>query len=137
MLKLRAGDAEDIQVISAVLQDAIVPVCDMAFQPESNAFVLVAQRLRREDGEGGEKERICCALTVRGVVAVQKHGIDQHQGERMLDLLAILFEPSGHLSLIFAGDARIRLELGAWSATVEDFGESWPALCRPCHEARE
>ena len=48
LLKLRAEDSEDIQIISAVLQDSIVPVCDMAFQPETKSFVIVAQRLRRE-----------------------------------------------------------------------------------------
>lgn len=139
MLKLFAKDAEDIQVISAVLQDSIMPVCDMVFQPEAQSFVVVAQRLRREAGEAAACERIRCALTVNGVRAVQTSGIDLHHRERMLDLLAILVEPldgaAGHqLSLIFAGEARIRLSLGAWSAAVEDFGESWPAHCHPCHD---
>ncbi len=135
MLKLRAKDAEDIEVISAVLQDSIVPVCDMAFQQETKSFIVVAQRLRRE-GQGGEvSERICSALTINGVVSVQTHGIDLHHHERMLDLLAIMLEPSQRsLNLVFAGDARIRLELDVWGAVVEDFGESWPALCHPHHE---
>ncbi len=135
MLKLRAKDAEDIEVISAVLQDSIVPVCDMAFQQETKSFIVVAQRLRRE-GPGDEAtERICCALTINGVVSVQTHGIDLHHHERMLDLLAIMPDSTQKsLSLIFAGDARIRLALESWGAVVEDFGASWPALCHPHHE---
>jgi hypothetical protein len=133
-LKLRAKDAEDIQVISAVLQDSIVPVCDVTFQQNAGTFIVVAQRLRRETGETGASERICCALTIKGVKAAQVHGIDQHNSERMLDLLAIILEPAESLNFIFAGDAHIRLSLEAWSCVVEDFGEPWPALCHPCHD---
>jgi len=136
LLKLRAQDAEDVQVISAVLQDSIVPVCDMAFQAETKSFVIVAQRLRREDGEAGACERICSALTVAGITSVQINGFDQKQRDRMLDLLAIILEPSQHfLTLVFAGDARVRLGVLHWHAAVEDFGEPWPALCNPCHDA--
>ncbi len=134
-LKLRARDAEDIQVVSAVLQDSVVPLCDMVFQKESSRFVAVAQRLRREAGETGTSERICCALTINGVKAIRTHGIDQQEPERMLDLLALLLEPEiKQLTLVFAGGAGIRLELDDWGAVVEDFGETWPAVCHPCHE---
>ena len=123
-----------MQVISAVLQDAIVPVCDMAFQPDTQSFVMVTQRLCREAGEAGVAERICCALTVGGVGAVQMRGIEQQRPNLMLDLLAIILEPAQSLNFVFAGDARIRLDLAKWIVAVEDFGESWPALCTPCHE---
>jgi hypothetical protein len=132
LLKLRAEDAEDIQVISAVLQDSIVPVCDMAFQSEAKSFVIVAQRLRRETDAA---ERMCCALTIKGVTAVQTRGIDMQKTEHMLDLLAILLEPSQtQITLIFGGDAHIRLDLSGLSLLAEDFGEPWPALCSPCHD---
>jgi hypothetical protein len=135
LLKLRAQDSEDVHVISAVLQDAIVPVCDMVFQSDAKSFVMVVQRLRREAGEAGAAERICCALTIKGVKAVQTHGLDQKQQDRMLDLLAMMVEPTtAHMDLVFAGGARIRLELGDWFLAAEDFGEPWPALCNPCHE---
>jgi len=133
-LKLRAKDAEDIQVISAVLQDSIVPVCDIAFQQNAETFILVTQRLRREAGDTGASERICCALTMNGVKSVHTHGIDRKESESILDLLAIILEPARVLNLIFAGDARIRLDLGDWTAIVEDFGEPWPALCHPHHD---
>jgi hypothetical protein len=134
MLKLRAKDAEDIQVISAVLQDAILPVCDITFEPEDKTFIAVAQRLRREPEEAEIPERICCALTIKGVKSVQTHGVDQRDPEGMLDLLAIILEPAHILNFIFAGDARIRLELETLSGAIEDFGEPWPAFCHPCHD---
>ena len=134
-LKLRAKDAEDIQVISAVLQDSIVPVCDITFEPDAGTFIVVTQRLRREGGEAETYDRICCALTINGVKNVHTHGIDQHNSEKILDLLAIILEPSQVLTLVFAGDVRIRLSLETWGGTVEDFGEPWPALCHPHHDS--
>jgi hypothetical protein len=129
LLKLKAKDAEDLQVISAVLQDAIVPVVDMQFNMQDNNFIMVVQRLCRED----KKERICCAFNVRGVENVQTHGFSPSETELMLELLAVL--PEGdELQLIFAEDARIRLRLKDWNLIIEDFGERWPAQCEPCHE---
>ena len=46
MLKLRAHDADDLQVMAALLQDAIVPVSEMLFLPNAKRFILVANRFR-------------------------------------------------------------------------------------------
>jgi hypothetical protein len=47
-LKLRAYDREDFAVVSAVLQDALVPVIEMAWLAEEQRFALVANRFRWE-----------------------------------------------------------------------------------------
>lgn len=130
-LKLRAKDMDDLQVVSAVLQDAIAPVVDMHFLAGDHNFVMVVQRLCRDEGTG--KERVCCAFNMHGVERVQTHGFNPGDTDRMLELLAIMPE-GGALDLIFASDARIRLHLRDWSLIVEDFGERWPAQCNPCHE---
>ncbi|MDX2028654.1 MAG: DUF2948 family protein [Alphaproteobacteria bacterium] len=133
-LKLKARDAEDIQVISAVLQDSIAPVCDMIYRPEEKNFIMVVHRLRREGDAAQGLERICCAVNIKGVESAQMQNIDLHQQERMLDLLAAL--PEGQsLQFVFAGGPKIKLQLSDWAMIVEDFGESWPASCNPCHEA--
>jgi Protein of unknown function (DUF2948) len=122
LLKLKAKDAEDIQVISAVLQDSIAPVVDMHYLAEDKNFVMVVQRLCREDYIGGKKERVCCALNLRNVESVQTLGFNPSETDRMLDLLAVM--PDGDtLDLIFASDARIRLQLKGWNIMIEDFGE--------------
>lgn len=43
-LKLRAVDEDDLSVLAACLQDALVPVHDMRFIREDASFVLVANR---------------------------------------------------------------------------------------------
>ena len=133
MLKLRARDAEDIQVISAVLQDAIAPVCDMIWRADDKNFVMVTQRLCREDANQTKLNRICCALNITGVEAVQTLGFDPNNRALMLDLLMVKAE-GDTLHFLFAGNAAIRLRLNTWSMIVEDFGEAWPAGCEPCHE---
>jgi hypothetical protein len=133
LLKLKAKDVEDVQVISAILQDAIVPVCDIAYRPEDKAFIMVSQRLRREVKDGEGLTRICCAVGAKGVESVQLHGIDIKQTDRMLELLAVVLEGNA-VTFICAGDAKIRLQLGPWFLALEDFGEEWPAKCNPCHE---
>ena len=136
LLKLQAEDTEDIQVVSAVLQDAIAPVVDMHYLADNKNFVMVVQRLCRDATGGGKNERVCCALNLRGVESVQTQGFDPANTDIMLDLLALM--PEGDvLDLVFASDARIRLHLQNWHMIVEDFGERWPAQCNPCHDGAE
>jgi len=136
-LKLKAKDAEDVQVISAILQDAIVPVVDMAWRPEEKDFVMVVQRFCRErhDEKDDEScfERVRCAVHVKGVESVQLQGIAQDRPDDMLDLLAVMPE-KGNLQFIFAGGGKVRLKLADWSLILEDFGEPWPTVCEPQHE---
>jgi len=134
-LKLRARDEEDIQVISAVLQDSIAPVIDMTFNAAEKNFIMVVHRLMREAATPETLERICCAVNVKGVASAQLQGIDLRQQSLMLDLLAVMSE--GHnLIFIFAGGSKIRLGLGEWSMIIEDFGEPWPSQCNPCHDSK-
>ncbi|MER2519507.1 MAG: DUF2948 family protein [Bdellovibrionales bacterium] len=136
-LKLQAKDAEDIQVISAILQDSIVPLCDMTYRPEERCFVMVAQRLRKEttiENPDAACERICSAIDIQGVESVQSHNLDITQNEgQMLELLMMQLE-GNILTLLFSGDSRIRAQLGPWSLRLQDFGEPWPISCPPCHD---
>src|SRR5215831_14997277 len=93
-LKLRAEDADDLAVLSACLQDAVVAVRDLAYLPEEESFVLVASRFRWErrqraaPGKGGF-ERVLCAVTFQTVGAVSYRGFRRSDDDRILSLLAI------------------------------------------------
>ena len=135
-LKLQAKDSEDIQVISAILQDAIAPVVDMIYRPEEKDFIMVVNRFCHEskgDPMLGCRERIRCAVHVRGVTGTQLQAIDQNRKDEMLELLAVMPEKD-QLEFVFSGGGKIRLNLENWSLLLEDFGESWPATCEPCHD---
>jgi len=134
-LKLRAEDEEDLAVISAVLQDALVAVSDMAYLPDERRFVLVANRFRWEPPMGGPRrdfERRLSGFRADEVVAVRRRGFHPRDGDRLLVLLAIRADP-GALLLDFAGGASIRLEVGRILCHLDDLGEPWRTRWRPRH----
>ena len=140
-LKLRAEDAEDLAVISACLQDALVPVRDLAYVPEDRTFLLVANRFRWENGLSpapGEAayERTLCGITFSEVAAVSYNGFRRTEDSRILSLLAIRPE-DGAVHLEFSGGATIRLEVARILCLATDLGEPWPTQWQPRHDADE
>src|SRR5579875_1607289 len=135
-LKLRAADAEDLAVISTILQDSLVPIAEMAYIPEEHRFVLVANRFRWEPraSEGKTKsqsgERILTGLCIDEVTAVSRRGFHPRETDRILALLALRTESVGAnvsaLILDFAGGSSVRLEVGRVMCHLDDLGEPWP-----------
>jgi hypothetical protein len=151
-LRLRAEDAEDLAVVSACLQDGLVAVCDLAYDPGTRSFVLIVNRFRWEDSAagagaagpsgGGRFERVLCAVTFENVTAAFYRGFRRFDKDRLLCLLAVGLAtdaapglaPGLTIDLDFAGDARIRLGVSALRARVHDFGNPWPTSWHPGHE---
>jgi len=136
-LKLLARDAEDLAVISAVLQDALIPISEMAYLPEEQRFALVANRFRWERSPTGGRavlERRLTGLSIAGVSAVKRRGFSLAERDRILVLLAIR-QAEGALLLDFAGDASIRLETGEILCHLDDLSEPWPTKWQPRHPA--
>ncbi|MEP4379640.1 MAG: DUF2948 family protein [Alphaproteobacteria bacterium] len=142
LLKLAATDEKDLAVVSGALQDAIVPIGDIAFQPEDRRFLFVANRFRWEADDAsraGEKaERINAGVTFSNVTDVKRRGIDFAARGAFLNLLAIACEPDSvgegtSVQLTFSGDTAIRLQTTGLLCHLEDFGEAWPTQWRPEH----
>jgi hypothetical protein len=138
VLKLRAEDVEDLSVISACLQDALVAVRDLAYAPEERSFLLVANRFRWENGLGpapGEApfERILCGIAFSEVGAASYSGFRRSEDGRILSLLAIRFE-EGAVHLEFSGGAAIRLEVARILCHASDLGDPWPTPWQPRHD---
>jgi hypothetical protein len=141
LLKLRAEDTEDLLVISACLQDALVPVRDLAYIPEERTFLLIANRFRWENGvrpAPGEAglERTLCGITFSEVTAVSYSGFRRSENGRILSLLAIRAE-NGKVHLEFSGGAAIRLEVACILCHAKDVGEPWPTPWQPRHDLDE
>jgi hypothetical protein len=141
LLKLKALDAEDLQVISAALQDSLVAVRDIAWVPEEKRFVLVANRFRWEalpDAEGSWS-RCHSILGFAEVSAVRHADMPLSEPDRILGLLAIESEDveggGTIIRLRFADGRMIRLEAPRLLCHVEDVGEPWPTRFRPDHPA--
>src|SRR5690242_15018809 len=138
-LKLRGEDAEDLAVISAILQDALVAVSEMAYLPDEGRFVLVANRFRWEPPPAGAKqsrERQLAGLRFDRVKSVRRRGFRPQDSDRLLVLLAIRAEP-GSLYLDFAGGGSIHLEVEDILCHLDDLGEPWPTRYRPRHPVED
>jgi hypothetical protein len=139
-LKLLALDPEDLQVVSAHAQDAVLRVGDIDWRAQEKRVVIAMNRFvweapaklfRRHD------ERRRAALHFDRVMAVKTAGIDRDKPAEVLSLLAIRFEeteaPAGHVDLVFSGGATMRLDVECIEARLSDIGGAWEATSRPAH----
>lgn len=140
-LKLRAEDADDLMVLSACLQDALVPVRDLAYVSDEQMFVFVANRFRWERGvrtAPGERERVLCAVSFAAVLGVSYRGFRRTEEDRILALLTIRVGRAqavgGVVHLDFSGGAAIRLNVAHIRCRAKDLGEPWPTRWHPRHD---
>ena len=140
LLKLAALDAEDLGVISAHLQDAILRAGDLAYLSAQHRFVLVARRFDWSAEDDAPPRRRLTGVHFERVLKVRTRGITPGAAsEAPLELLAITFAPteapSGIATLVFAGGAAIQLELECIEVQLKDLGPVWEVEGRPDHEA--
>jgi hypothetical protein len=146
-LKLIAFDAEDLAVISAHLQDALLKVEDIAYLPRQKRFAAVGWRFdwikALSDGTEQSFSRLQSALRLERVLGASLTGIDLSRKEDVLSLLAVQFvpvaadEPEGHVTLHFAGGAAVRLHVECIEAELRDLGPAWQTPHKPLHGNNE
>ncbi|MEP4039257.1 MULTISPECIES: DUF2948 family protein [unclassified Pseudophaeobacter] len=128
-LNLGALSAEDLQVVSTLVQDAVFPINEMSWRAKERRFALLLNRFRWEDLSSAEKrgrpfERVQSLLVIDAVLGVASQGIDRSDKEMVLSLLSVHFEPgedgAGHLLLTLAGDGSIRLAVEALEVSLRD-----------------
>lgn len=132
-LKLLARDVQDLTVISSVLQDAIVPIFDMAYLERDRAFVMAVNRFRWEEG-GAETagERVHAGIRFDTVKRVQFRNLDRDARDRFASLLSIAYD-AGIVVLHFSGGGAVRLEVDDLHCVLGDVDEPWPTIWRPDH----
>ncbi len=139
-LKLAAVDEEDLAVVSAYVQDAVLKVGDMLYLPKERRFALAMNRFIWEKLEGQRRdfERRRAALTFDRVERVKTTGIDRNQSDAVLELLAVRFLPvslpAGVIELTFAGGAAVRIEVEVIESRLADLGTAWSTSVKPQHD---
>ena len=135
-LRLLAVDEEDLGVISAALQDAVLKVGDITYEKATRRLTLVFNRFR---WEGGNRERVRAALQLGDVQAVQTRRIRRTARDAILELLAVSFEPGeapgGVLTLAFAGGGDLRATVECIDAVLADISTPWSTPRAPGHAA--
>jgi hypothetical protein len=135
-LRLRVEDAEDLQVISAALQDAVAKLGDLTFDPRTRTLTLAVNRYRWEAGQ--RRERVRSALQVGSVLNVRSRALRRDAPGAVVELLSIGFEaaepPGGILVVTLAGDGELRAEVEALDAVLVDLSDPWPTRREPRHD---
>lgn len=130
-LRLRAMDAEDLQVVSSLVQDAVLPITEMTWQRSKRRFALLLNRFRWEDRAAGTPERVQSVLAFEDVQNVATQGIDRNDKDLVLSLLSISLEPgddgAGRVILWLAGDGAIAVDVEALEATLRDVTQPYLA----------
>ncbi len=128
-LNLFAQDGDDLGVISALVQDSVLPVTEMTWDRKARRFALLLNRFRWEDRAAAEAakrpvERVRSLLVVDDVLAVKTQGIDRRDRDTVLSLLSLAWEPgadgTGRLVLTLAGDGAVAVEVEALDVSLRD-----------------
>lgn len=157
-MRLKARDADDLAVMSALLQDAVIADDDIGYDRPQARFAFLANRFRWEAPAAQERVRVACHFEhVRGV----KRRGDSADGAP-LNILAVGFEPAamvgdsaqaateaaeeagadaqigaeatgGVVILACSGGVEIALEIEALEAYLTDQSQPWRAQATPEH----
>ncbi len=141
-----ATDVEDLQVLSAMVQDAVFPITEMKWDRRLRRFVLLLNRFRWEDrgaaeARGRAYERVQSLLIIDDAMRVSTQGIDRGQPDTVLSLLSIGFEPdadgAGQILLTLAGDGAIAIDAECLNVTLRDVSRPYvaPSGHVPSHES--
>ena len=147
-LKLIALDAEDLGIVSAHLQDAVLKISDVAYRPKEKRFALLLNRFNWAGALTGSQSdkpmtRHRCALRIERVTAARTQDIDLTEEDKVMALLAIQYEqlqdddPKGHITFVFSGDGAIQLDVEYIEAELRDLGGTWATKSRPNHSDDE
>lgn len=143
-LKLVAFDEEDLAVISAHVQDAVIKVADMIYLPKEKRFAIAMKRFVWESAITGRVrtfERRQSTLVFDHVHAAQCANLKRDNPNTIVELLAVVFEPGeepgGYLILHFAGGTAVRLAAEAIEVRLADQDAAWPTKRLPVHDLSE
>jgi hypothetical protein len=135
-LNLGAQDAEELQVLSALIQDAIFPITEMKWQAKQHRFGLLLNRFRWEEGARVQTtpERVQSLLVIDNVLSVASQGVDRAEKDMILSILTAEFEAGedggGDIVLTLAGDGAIRLSVEAIEMTLKDVTRPYKAISK-------
>jgi hypothetical protein len=133
-LRLLAEDGDDLQILSAALQDAILRPVDIRWEKAARRVTVTLSRFCWECGGA----RVRSALQFGDVEAVQSRDLPRAP-DAPLNLLALHYSPmeapGGAVTLMFAGGGDLRVHVECLDAVLVDLSERWPTGSEPAHEA--
>ena len=140
-LKLIARSVDDLRVVSAHLQDAIVNINDIANLKKNKILLLQLNRFMWEDVEKGvfrKNKRIRTILKFENVIKVKSRNINLARKDKFLDFLTIetnqMTDNNYEMKILFAGDSILKVTAEVIEVTLDDQGEAWDTKNKPKHK---
>ena len=138
-LNIGALDSEDLTVISAMVQDAVLPIGEISWQANQRRLALLINRFRWEDKTNAERqgrpvERVQSLLVFDTVLSVASQGLDRSQKDLVLSVLSITTENAENgdcfLTVTLAGDGALRIRVEAVEVHLRDVTRPYAAPSR-------
>ncbi|MBT4566698.1 MAG: DUF2948 family protein [Marinovum sp.] len=138
-LNIGALDSEDLTVISAMVQDAVLPIGEISWQANQRRLALLINRFRWEDKTNAERqgkpvERVQSLLAFDTVLSVASQGLDRSQKDLVLSVLSITMENAEngdcYLTVTLAGDGALRIRVEAVEVHLRDVTRPYAAPSR-------
>lgn len=136
-LKLQIQTADDISVLSALLQDALINSRDIHIDLKAAEVVFIADRYCWE-ASAERAERVLAGLRIGGVKAVQHKNMTMADDETLFyNLLDIAYEEASpnkaYLIFTFSADCAMRLQIDRLMMALSDIAPPRPAIATPDH----
>lgn len=122
-----AKTADDLKILSACLQDAIVPAHHIVYNPKTKEFSLLLDRFQWECISQKKGQRIHTALSIAHVESAQVKGIQMPAHNKEKHILSHLDIKDDTVTLSFLSGAKIRLKVQDLKIKLRDSGLPWPA----------
>lgn len=138
-LKLIALDNDDLEIVSAHLQDAVLTTADILWRPSERRLVVGLNRFDWEAayGDNPEYRRRSTALRFERVLSCKALNVARADKNAVLNLLSVTFDqtdpPAGVVTLTFSGGAALRLDVECLEAEFADLGSAWVTAACPDH----
>jgi Protein of unknown function (DUF2948) len=142
-LRLVAEDASDLEIISSAVQDAVLKAENIKFDRKQRRMTLEINRFQWEDAKSkrGPQGRVRAILAFDTVLSVKTRAVSKADPEMVYSVLSLAFDPDeeppgGKLSILFAGDGELALQVEAIDVTLLDSSYEWTTRHRPDHDKK-
>lgn len=137
-LRIKATTEGELKIISACVQDALVPLSGLHFDKDHQSFKLLLNRFQWEKepvlspGETMYMRTHTC-LTFDDVTHVDYRGLDANHSLKMLNILMLYVKNPDFVYILCSEGVIIRLHSASISCYLEDINDPWPTQQKPDH----
>ncbi len=136
-LRLLAMDPDDLEIMSAALQDAVTKIGDILWESAAGRLTIAFNRLTWETAETPDA-RVRAAIQLGCVLRVRSRNLRPTAPDAVLQLLALTFEPGeppgGRVTFAFADGGDLAAEVECVDAALADVSEPWSPARKPEHD---